>query len=170
VEDTPTGKNIMVSEEGHGRDELHVTFATREALDESKTIQVYNKLGTLQRFVIDASSSPRRANLVNALHEYEAAMASLDRLLTFKHLYNALELITNIDGTNRDGSILDTKMASDTGAQVTECEEWRILCNRTKHIYRSSAQVATFVTGLEKLTTYIPVMRKATGRQLANFL
>ena len=86
-------------------------------------------------------------------------MASLDRLLTFKHLYNVLELTTNIDGTDRKDSSLDTQMASDSGALVTECQDWRILYNRTKHIHRRSTDVATFVTGLEKLTAYIPIMR-----------
>ncbi|MGA3107849.1 MAG: hypothetical protein ABSD99_00105 [Candidatus Bathyarchaeia archaeon] len=170
VKDTPTGKSIEISEEGHVRDEVHLTIGTREALDESRVVQVCNKLVTFRRFVIDASSSLPRANLINALHEYEAAMASVDRLLTFKHLYNVLELITNIDGTNREGFSLDNQMASDSGTPVTECEDWRILYNRTKHIHRSSTDVATFVTGLEKLTTYIPVMRQASGKKLATLL
>lgn len=170
VRDTPTGKSIEVHEEGHFRDEVHLTVGTKEALDESRIVQVCSRLTSLQRFSLHMSSQIPRANLINALHEYEAAMASMDRLLTFKHLYNVLELVTNIDGKSRDGPSLDTQMAADSGLPQTECESWRNLYNRTKHIHRSSTDVATFVTGLEKLTEYFPTLRLASGRKLANLL
>jgi hypothetical protein len=170
VRDTPTGKSIEIHEEGHSRDEVHVTVGTKEDLDETRIVQVCNRLASLQRFSLNTSSPIPRANLISALHEYEAAMASMDRLLTFKHLYNVLELVTNIDGISRDGPSLDTQMAADSGLPQTECESWRNLYNRTKHIHRSSTDVATFVTGLEKLTEYFPTIRLASGRKLANLL
>jgi hypothetical protein len=113
VRNTPTGKSIEVHEEGHMRDEVHITIGTREALDEQNLVRLCTQLAVLERFVLDAGSPIPRVNLISALHEYEAAMASLDRLLTFKHLYNVLELVTNTDGTNREGSSLDTQMAAD---------------------------------------------------------
>lgn len=170
VKDTPTGKSIEVHETAHVREEVHITVGTRETLDESHTVQVSNQLAKLQRFKLDVSSSPQRANLINALHEYEAVMASMDRLLTFKHLYNVLELVTNIDGINRDGPRLDAHMTVVTCEPENKCEDWRNLYNRTKHIHRSTRDIATFLSGMEKLTDYIPVMRQASGKTLASLL
>lgn len=170
VKDTATGKSIEVVETVHLRDEVHITMCTQEALDETRAVQVSSQLTKLQRFDLDTGSTRHRANLINALHEYEAVMASLDRLLTFKQLYNVLEFVSNIDGINRDGSKLDAQMAVVSGASQNKCEEWRSLNNRTKHIHRDSTDVATIVTGMEKVTDYIPVMRQASGRTLADLL
>lgn len=170
VKDTATGRSIEVFGTGRSRDEVHITIGTQEALDETRTVQVCSQLTKLQRFDLDTSSTTHRANLINALHEYEAVMASLDRLLAFKHLYNVLELVTNIDGVNRDGSKLDAQMAVVSGVLQDKCEQWRSLYNRTKHIHRDSTDVATFVTGVKRVTDYIPAMRQASGRALANLL
>lgn len=170
VRDTPTGKSIEASVAIHPRVEVHLVVGTREALDESRAVQLCNQLTKLQRFNLDVSSSERIATLVNALYEYEAAMASRDRLLTFKHLYTVLELVTNIDGNNRDGDSLDTQMASVTGEPQSKCKEWRNLNNRTKHIHRDTQDVETFVSGLGRLTEYVPTMRKASGKEIANLL
>lgn len=170
VKDTPSGKIIESRDEGHARDEAHITVVVQEALDESRTVEVCKQLAKLKRFSLSMNSSIHRAILINALHEYETAMASLDRLLTFKHLYTVLELVTNIDRTNGRGSTLDARMALVTGASQNECEDWRNLNNRTKHIHRSSTDIATFMAGLEKLTDYIPVMRQASAMNLAKLL
>jgi hypothetical protein len=170
VKDIPNGKSIVISETIHVRDEVHVTVVTQELLDESRTVQLARQLSKLQRFNLDASSTPQRANLISALHEYEAVMASMDRLLVFKHLYNVLELVTNIDGVNREGFKLDTQMAAVSGGSQPECEAWRSLYNRTKHIHRDPSDIATFVTGVEKVTRHISIMRKASGAALANLL
>jgi hypothetical protein len=170
VNDTGTGKTIEIFETVRLRDEVHITIGDRESLDESRIIQIFKQLAKLQRFNLEVTLSAQRATLINALHEYEAGMASLDRLLTFKHLYNVLELVTNIDGTDRDGPNLDAQMALVTSAPQDRCEEWRRLYNRTKHIHRDSKDVGTFVSGLEKLTEYIPIMRQASGKKLADLL
>lgn len=173
VKDTATGKSIEIFETARLRDEVHITIGTQETLDETRTVQVCSQLTKLQRFDLDTSSTTHRANLINALHEYEAVMASLDRLLAFKHLYLVLELVTNIDSVNRDGSKgsnLDAQMAVVSGVLQDNCEEWRSLYNRTKHVHRDSTDVATFVTGVKRVTDYIPAMRQASGRALANLL
>jgi hypothetical protein len=168
--DTPTGKSIEISGTIRARAEVFVKTIAQEDLDESRTVQLSNRLSKIQRFALDKSSTVQRANLINALHEYEAAMASLDRLTIFKHLYNVLELATNIDDTDRDGPDLDKRMAAVIVTPQNKCEHWRDLYNRTKHIHRDSADVETFVSGTERLTEYVPVMRQASGKTLANLL
>jgi hypothetical protein len=170
VKDLPTGKSIEIKETLRIRDEVHVAVGTSEDLDESLVQKVTIQLGKSNRFRLDTSTGPLRANLSNALHEYEAAMASLDRLLLFKHLYNALEIISNIDGKNRDGGDLDLQMSTITGASQSECKSWRDLYNRTKHIHRNLADVSTFVSGTENVTGYNSVMRPAAGKELVRIL
>lgn len=169
VKHTDTG-GIEVFGTARIRTELYITVGDQESLDESRAVQIFNKLAKLDRFNLDTTASTREATLTNALHEYEAAMASLDRLLTFKHLYNVLELVTNIDGTNKVGDDLDAQMALVTGAPKDKCGKWRDLYNRTKHINRNSGDVATFVSGLENLPQYIRIMRPASGKKLADLL
>jgi len=170
VKDTPTGKSIEIHETLTMRDEVYVTVGTKEELDECEVVKLVMQLNKIQRFNLDSGYSLRKANLINALHEYEAAMASFDRLMIFKHLYNVLEIVTNIDGINREGSALDTQMALITGVPQSQCEECRSLYNRTKHIYRNTADVATFVTRTEKVTDYIQIARTAAGNELTKLL
>ncbi|MEM3333106.1 MAG: hypothetical protein QW745_02720, partial [Thermoplasmata archaeon] len=78
---------------------------------------------------------------MNALFEYEAAMSSLNRLIIFKHLYNSLEIITNIDGIDRKSEELDSQMSYITRANKDDCKRWRNIYNRMKHIYRNVSDV-----------------------------
>ncbi len=170
VKDIPTGKSIEIRETLRIRDEVHVAVGTKEDMDEPLVQRVASQLNRLQRFKLDASSGLLKANLTNALHEYEAAMASLDSLLLFKHFYNAHEIISNIDGRDRNGSDLDLQMATITGASQTDCKNWRDLYNRTKHIHRNLADVSTFVSGTDHVTSYNSVMRPAAGKELVRIL
>ncbi len=177
----PTPPEVMMNEDGSIREvkimlgggirsEVSFLIGAKEDLDEGRAATVARKLYTLQRFGLQGGSDLRSFNLTNALHEFEASFAALDRLSAFKHLYSTLEIITNMDGFDRKNNDLDVKMAAVTGTSVSQCSDWRNLSNRTKHIHRNVTDIATFVSGTEKVTAYNPTMRSAGGILLESLL
>ncbi|MEM3858348.1 MAG: hypothetical protein QW478_02955 [Candidatus Micrarchaeaceae archaeon] len=83
-------------------------------------------------------------------------MTSLNRLVIFKHLYNLLEIITNIDGKHRKGKDLDSKISDIMEATEDYYSRWRNFYNRTKHNYCNIEGVIVYVSGTKKSIGYPP--------------
>lgn len=120
------------------------TFTSiQEEIDETRVVETTKRLMDLrQHGALEQIETTRRGNIMSALFEYEAAASSSDRLFIFKHLYNALELIANVDGEDRTGKQLDVQIALITEATLADCEGWRKFYMRTKHISRSPEDLA----------------------------
>lgn len=102
-------------------------------------------------------------NLKKSLTEYETGMKVFDRLMVFKHIFNSLELATNWDGSDRQGSSFDMQVATITGLQTSEVTEWRRFYNRTKHIDREPKEIAEFVQGMQNLPYFLKPLRLASN-------
>jgi hypothetical protein len=89
------------------------------------------------------------SNFFKALKEYEVAMTAMSRPLKFKHLFNALELVSNFDGGKREKEIFDVHVAYLSGVKKEDVKEWRGLYNRTKHADRHRADVHMYAEGMK---------------------
>jgi hypothetical protein len=163
------------------RAEVSFVIGHKEVLDEKGAVSAILKVKSTNRFNLTPSTSARTTTITNALHEFEGAMNSIDRLLVFKHLYNSLELSVNADGGNEEGTALDSKMfrlingAGLPGSIARRIDEslianWRTLYNRTKHVQRREADVMTFVAGIENLPTFIELLRPSSAKILLGLL
>ena len=181
VEEANGSSRVFVNASVGIRTEVTLVLGQKEDLDERKTVEVIQKVNRINRFSLPSATDSAGATLINALHEFEAAMSSLDRLLMFKHLYNSLELTANADGRDRGGSDLDARILSVIQAcgapslilsrvDAAGIANWKGLYNRTKHIARDEADVRTFVSGMESLPIYIELMRPCCARTLVQVL
>ncbi|MEM3290546.1 MAG: hypothetical protein QW046_03430 [Candidatus Micrarchaeaceae archaeon] len=157
------GMSIKIRDTIPIRSEIYCEVQTKEDLDEQK---VQKMAGQLQKLKLDVNSDLFKADLMNALFEYEAAMTPLNRLVIFKHLYNSLEIITNIDGKHRKGKDLDSEMSRITGVTIDDCSRWRNFYNRMKHNYRNYEEVIEYVYGTKKIQEDIPKMRVILAKLL----
>ncbi|MEM4058806.1 MAG: hypothetical protein QXZ12_08840 [Thermoplasmata archaeon] len=157
------GKNIIIRDTIHIQSQIYVAPHTKEDLDEQK---VQKMSGQLQKLKLDVNSDLFKADLMKALFEYEAAMTPLNKLVIFKHLYNSLEIITNIDGKHRKGKDLDSEMSRITGRTEEECRTWRKFYNLMKHNYRNYDDLIEYVDGINKIYDDILNMRAIVAELL----
>jgi hypothetical protein len=71
-------------------------------------------------------------------------MSEFSKLFKFKNMFNALELLVNIDGKDRMGKDFDTEAMRLDPKNCTEIEKWRNFYNRIKHILRDSTDIRIY--------------------------
>ena len=69
-------------------------------------------------------------------------MSEFSKLFKFKNMFNALELLVNIDGKDRMGKDFDTEAMRLDPKNCTE--KWRNFYNRIKHILRDSTDIRIY--------------------------
>jgi hypothetical protein len=67
-------------------------------IEEKQIVDLFRKLQKVNRYGMPKPSTMCEVNLNNALRQYEAAMLEFNKLFKFKNMFNALELLVNIDG------------------------------------------------------------------------
>lgn len=132
-------------------DHVGIAFGTSENIDESAVIAIFKKLQNLKRLEIGSSSALQDFNLSKALDAFEFAMKDFERLAIFKHLYTAIELGANYDGSKDDGKKLDAKVSVLTGEDEGNLAVWRELNNRSKHADFKPEQAEAFLRGRDGL-------------------
>ncbi|MEM3272291.1 MAG: hypothetical protein QW745_08850 [Thermoplasmata archaeon] len=158
------GKSNEIKDTIPIRTECNGKIQFKEELDEQEVLKM---AGQLQKLKLDVENPDLfKADLMNALFEYEAAMTPLNRLVIFKHLYNSLEIITNIDGKHRKGKDLDSEMSRITKVNIDDCSRWRNFYNRMKHNYRNYDDVIEYVNGAQRIPEDIPKMREILAKLL----
>jgi hypothetical protein len=60
---------------------------------------VFRKLQKINIYGTPKTSKIHDINLMSSLYHYEIAMSEFNRLFKFKNMFNALELVVNIDGS-----------------------------------------------------------------------
>jgi hypothetical protein len=98
-----------------------------------------------------------------ALSEYESAMNVFDQLMIFKHLYNSIELFTNVVGGDRPKAVLTAEVARITGTAVPDVEQWLRFYNRAKHVDKDVKQVTDYVEGVSSLSKTLSPLRHASA-------
>ena len=95
-----------------------------------------------------------------ALSLYESGMGEFLTLLKFKHLFNALELVTNMTGTDWKGDnfdreaekILHTSQSGLTcSINKTDIKDWRESYNRIKHVQKDTDDIRMYYEGMDTL-------------------
>lgn len=167
IEETPTGKSIKVIETMVLRDTVYITIGTKEEISEQLVIANLNRIVMVNRFS-PRPSSVGESNLSKALNEYEIAMSTFDRLRIFKSLFNTIEFCANWTGTDYRGQVLDANVAAITTIPQSDIEFWRNLYNRTKHVDKTNLEASAFVQGVEKLPAFLPTIREAAKKLIAN--
>ena len=143
------------------RDEVEVTIGLSETFPCQRINGIFQKLQSLGRFDLNNRSTVELFNTSKAFKEFESAISAYTRLTKFKHLFNALELIANKDGKNREQHVFDLHVGKLSSVQQTDVREWRELYNRTKHADRNLTDIETYMSGIKNLgSKYLIPIRK----------
>lgn len=162
-EETSKGKHITITNTVIVTDKVEVMIGFTEEIDESMWVSILQQINTLSIKKLQNSTQVPLINLKKSFNEYRNAMEVIpDRLIIFKHLFNALELASNFDGKDLKGLEFDNEVARITKLQASEVREWRCFYDRTKHVDRTSRDMATFMEGIKKLPEILLPLRVAT--------
>jgi hypothetical protein len=84
-------------------------------------------------------------------------------------MFNALELVVNIDGKDRTGENFDTEAKRLVPANIG-VKEWREFYNRIKHVHRDSGDIQAYEKGEEHLSDYLKCSRSCVQELLLSKL
>lgn len=153
------------------RDEVHISIGLSEKISCPEIIHIFQKLQSLPRFDKNKTRPLKLSNFIKALKEYEESMSAMSRPLKFKHLFNGLEIVANMDGIDRKGDGFDQQVAQLSGVKKTDVLGWREFYNRTKHADRHRADVHMYAEGMKGIgSKYIMPIRSCCKGILASVL
>jgi hypothetical protein len=154
----------------------HAILGKEEFVDGQKVIETFQKIQNLDRKSLTPTSPRGQLNLEHALNEFEQGMSTLNGLYKFKHIYNAIEFATNLNG---DDSMKDYKLDAEVcklsvnNLQQALVEQWRLFYNRTKHSDRAKTgdvDTKTYNQGLNNLPSWLPQIRSCASSILLQHL
>jgi hypothetical protein len=143
-------------------DSVRITVGISEEIDIPPIIQLFRNIQQVRKPESYESSSLHDINLRSSLRNYENGMSEFNVLFKFKSIYNALELVTNVNGENREKEKFDNEVCRLSGVSTDIVRAWRGFYNRTKHVQRNSSDMSTYSSGNKELTNYLSEIRKCT--------
>ena len=168
IEDTPTGKKIIIQERIRITDSVHISMGFEEEFDEKKVVDVLHKLIKIENEKIKFNLNIQ--DLQKALREYYFGTTSFERLGIFKHLFSSVELATNCDGNDRSGFDLDDEINKICNVELAKIEDFRTFNSRTKHIDKHLLHRSKYKEGMSKLGEKIIFVRESAQKIILNRL
>ncbi|MEW5920531.1 MAG: hypothetical protein AB1796_06175 [Bacillota bacterium] len=145
VAETPTGKNILITETIRVTGSISILISTKVILDASKLSDVIERLLKLRPFDL-ANRSLAELNVLDALKRYRDALHAAEPLACYKALFSALEKSVNRSGEEKEGAAFDSAASAATGLSATVIKEIREFNNRVKHAIRKEKKEKDFET------------------------
>jgi hypothetical protein len=91
----------------------NVALGNEESVYKQEVIDNFKGIQRLNREGLQPLSPTPQLNLDRALSEFEEGMSALNTLFKFKHIYNAVEFATNVNGEKgMQGDTLDAEVCS----------------------------------------------------------
>lgn len=135
------------------RDHVSIEMGMKEDIDEPTVLAIFKRLQNSRSVAVTSTSPFTESNLGKALESYEHAMKAADRLAIFKHLYSAIELAANYDGSKDHDIDLDNKISAITAVSTIDAAAWRNLNNRAKHADQKVKHIQDYLNAVNKLPT-----------------
>jgi len=157
--DTPTGKQVIVTETIGITATVSVLLGTKLTLDEAKVFDIVNRLLTLKVFSTTGRSLSE-LNVLESIRRYREAMMAADGLSCYQSLYNALEKAVNAD-KEFNGDDFDRQTATLTALTQLDIKNIREFNNRVKHALRKKDHLATLQAGETQLPQLARNLKKA---------
>jgi len=174
VEDTSTGKKIIIEETVTLTDSVFITMGLSEYIEENTILSYLELIQNLKN--VNTKNQILIENMRKSISEYIQAMGSFDRISIFKHLFDALELATNYDGKNRKGDDMDIEVAKVVGNFIiveniqkesqSVVKEWRSFYGQTKHIDSKISKILKFQKRKENVSYQLDPLRLTTQKMI----
>lgn len=95
-------------------------------------------------------------------------MNELQPLFKFQDIFNAFEIIVNINGTNFTGDKFDYEAGIITGVPQNDIKNWRCFYNRIKHAHKNPSDLKTLREGEKQFPAWMLSLREATKKVIKN--
>jgi hypothetical protein len=153
-------------------EKANVAIGTEENVDEQNVVRIFEKIQKMNRQHLQSTSPISQLNLDHALREFEEGMSPLNTISKFKHIYNAVEFATNLNGEKRQSSDLDAAVCNLAGTWLQQdlAEEWRCFYNRLKHPDRDGTDASRYTEGEKNLPSWLPQIRTCAVKILSKHL
>jgi hypothetical protein len=152
------------------RDKVSVVIGIAEMIEEKQIVDLFRKLQKVNRYGMPKPSTMCEVNLNNALRQYEAAMLEFNKLFKFKNMFNALELLVNIDGKERREKDFDAEAMRLDPKNCTDVEKWRSFYSRIKHVQRNFTDIRIYEEGEKDLSKELEYNRRSVQQILLSKL
>lgn len=134
-----------------------VTSIADVEFNESLFIKISKNL--LKLSIFELVDVPKKQNFFESINEYELAINSENRYESFKHLYNSLEKMVNLEKDY--GHKFDSIASSLCGVSEDELSKFRKCNNRFKHSSNNPKKAKELVECRKKLPQTINNLKKA---------
>lgn len=168
---------VTINDEVAIGEQTNVTLGNEESVDEQNVIDNFQKIQRLNREGLQPISPTSQLNLDRASSEFEEGMSALNTIFKFKHIYNAVEFATNMNGRKEmSGNTLDaevcslTKNAASNPPSQSRVKEWRCFYNRLKHSDENNSYTITYKQGIQHLPSWLPKIRSCAATILTERL
>jgi len=147
-------------------DHVSVRVTTTDIIDEVDCLDLFKKIRRFNRFRTNLGI--RDTNLASSLKRYVDAMNEHELLLKFQFLFNSLENIININGTNFSDSTFDNQVNTLSGINSADVADWRKFYNRIRHVQSNPQQLNTLRNGEQRMTRWILMLRQTVATGIRN--
>jgi hypothetical protein len=145
---------------GEGGDKVNALVTTYDDIDETEVLEIFEKVIQLTRH--EVNNDFRETNLSLCLKNYENAMDELKISFKYRSLFNSLEFIINVSGSDLMGNRFDCEVNRLTGIPVSEVEHWRQFNDRLKHAQRKKEDIRKLIKGNVQFTSWMLSLRECT--------
>lgn len=161
---------VSIVENIEVRDKVSIVVGIAETIEEKQIVEVFRKLQKINIYGTPKTSKIHHINLMSSLHNYEIAMSEFNRLFKFRNMFNALEIVVNIDGKDRKKDDFDTEAKRLDPINCKDVEKWRNFYNRTKHVQRNSTDIKVYEEGEKALSDFLKYCRRCVQKILLSKL
>jgi hypothetical protein len=152
------------------REETRTGVGIWAEINENKIVETFRKIQQLRRFKWKDASQLQTINLNDALSKYESGIGEFELLIKFKHLFNSLEVVTNVTGTEWKGDKFDNEVQKIVSVSTADSREWREFYNRAKHVQKDSKDINKYYDGIDTLPDKLLAVRSHLNEVLLSKL
>ncbi len=174
VTETPTGKNIVITETIRLTESISILISIRVEIDAAKLLDIIKHLLRVRPF--DFTGRPvNELNILDGLKRYQEALLAGEPLACYKALFTSLEKLVNLSA-DKKGTLFDNAASAVSGLSQADIKDIREFNNRVKHtirhkkdfeaLKRGEMNLSRLATNLKMATDNVIVSRITTGHTI----
>lgn len=164
VTETPTGKNILITETIRVTESISILMSTKAEIDAGRLLDVLRRLLNIRPFDFTARSVAE-LNVLDGLKRYREALLAGEPLACYKALFTSLEKTVNLSAEKK-GTAFDTAASTASGLSQADIKDIREFNNRVKHTIRDKKDFEALRQGESNLSRLATNLKMATDNVL----
>lgn len=164
VNETPSDKNIVITETIRMSDSMNALLSTKVEIDAGKLLDTINQILKFRPSEFTGRTI-NELNVLDGLKRYQEALLAGEPLACYKALFTSLEKTVN-QSSEREGDAFDTAASIASGLPQIDIKDIREFNNRVKHAIRHGKDFDDLRRGESNLSQLIKILKVATDNVL----